>query len=107
MLMNGLYSPAGYRLALKVRDNCEFKSEAWDNAQEIVMEITAGMLKNGSTWMYCEVKSEIEDLLEEAESNQNSDADERADELIEMLCYYDFEDQLRADVELPERWTKD
>ena len=106
MLLNGLYSHEGYRLALNVRDNCEFKSEAWEDANKIVEDIVYVMIKNGSNWMYAEIKSEIEDLIDLAEGNPSEDLDNQIDERIDFLYCYNmvFYERLREEVELPDRW---
>lgn len=106
ILLNGLYSPAGYKLALKVRDNCEFKSEAWEDAQKIVKEIVYRMICDGNDYMYCQVKNEIENLIELAENNPSQELDDQIDEQIDFLyCNNEvFYKRLREEVELPDRW---
>lgn len=106
MLTNGLYSIGGYRLALNVRDANPINSDAWNDAQEIVMEIVREMLKSGSMYMYHHIKSEIEDMLDQAEGNPSEALDEAIDKDIDLLYIYNhgFYKKLQEEVELPERW---
>ena len=106
-MMESLYTPHGYRLALKVRDSQKFGSEGWRDAQEIVESIIDGMLANGDTWMYAQMVDNLESLIEIAYATNDDETNETIDKIIDMLIIYGFEKRLREDVELPERWENE